>query len=504
MIELETYFGDYYVINEIASGGMATICRAYDSRNCRFVALKSLFTRYEQDPVFLKRLQREGDIYKALKHPNIIELVGASYDGPKPHLALEYIHGETLSGLIERNPGGLKFPAVFRIVEDIVGALLQAHAKSIIHRDLQPQNVLIDGSGVVKLFDFGIAYAEDDLVRTITGTIMGTILYSSPEQSEGKGVDERADLYSLGLVFYELLSGKRAVDGKDLGEVLEKKLCQEILPPSTYRKDIPPFIDQMVIKLLDKNPDKRYRSIGHLMETLMDWRCNLPPGEREQYFGTKPEHILYTAKKHFAVGRVDDAISMTEQFASVYGRDPLGRVDYLYLLARVYASRNDVDNASRYYDLLLENTLARNDHLLDFALFLHRQGRLEDALDVLAVFTRRAPLGTSALAVRTVIHDLRKKAQQKKKRSAAAEILSDMDDLLDPGIMEPLSAKSADPEPVMEEPLSTKNEKQNEDTDSSCDSGDESEGTGDTARKQGWRGAVKSWFTRKISKKETS
>ena len=135
MIEQESYFGDYYVINEIAVGGMATICRAYDSKNCCFVALKSLFTRYENDPLFLKRLQREGDIYKSLKHPNIIELVSSCYDGAKPHLALEYIHGETLSSLIERNPQGCKYPVVFRIVDDILGALLQAHAKSIIHRD---------------------------------------------------------------------------------------------------------------------------------------------------------------------------------------------------------------------------------------------------------------------------------------------------------------------------------------------------------------------------------
>jgi serine/threonine protein kinase len=494
MIEQQSYFGDYFVINEIACGGMATICRAYDTKNCCFVALKSLFDRYENDPVFLKRLQREGDIYRSLRHPNIIELISSSYEPPKPHLALEYIHGETLSGIIERNPSGCQFPAVFRIVDDILGALLQAHAKSIIHRDLQPQNVLVDGSGVVKLFDFGIAYAEDDLVRTMTGTIMGTILYSAPEQSEGKEVDERADLYSLGLVFYELLTGKRAYDGKDLGEVLEKKLRQKIVPPSTYRPDVSPFIDKMVVKLLNKNPDKRYRSIGNLMESLMDWRCTLSASDSVKYFGNRAEHALYSAKKYFAVGRSDDAIVSADEFATLYTGTPESRVDYLYLLARIYSRKMDTREAYVYYDKLLENKFARNDHLLDFALFLHRVGSLEDALDVLAVFTAKAPMGTSALAVRRVIKEAIKAKSQKKKRSVAAEILSDMDDFLDPEIIEPVSTASKDDRgPVFVEEVVGDSESQG---------ADDEINKVEKTNQRGWRGAVKSWFSRAMNKKE--
>ena len=483
MIQLQSYFGDYYIIDEIASGGMASICLAYDRKNYRFVALKTLFSQYAADPVFLKRLQREGDIYKSLRHPNIIELLDCCYEGDTPYLILEYIHGETLAGLIARNPAGCKLRVAVRVMEDIIGSLVQAHAKSIIHRDLQPQNVLIDGCGVVKLFDFGIAYAEDDLVRTITGTIMGTILYASPEQSEGKEVDERADLYSLGMVFYELLTGKKAVEGNDLGEVLEKKLLSKIVPPKEHRPEIPDTLNKMTLKLLEKVPDKRHRSIGALFEDLIDLRCNLVGEEQKMLFGSTIERELYDAKKHFAVGRFDEAFEKARIFAEKVPKKAKRRADFVYLLARLHRAMGKNDEAEKYFDNLLTLPTARNEHLLDFAVFMHSLGRHDDALEALEPFTESAPLGAPAIALRKVIKD-------QKKNKVAAAILADMDDDDDPGLMEPMTPGEPKKAETKETPAAAENAEDKPSEDKGKKEG------------KGWRGAISSWFSRAISKKD--
>ena len=489
MIQLQSYFGDYFIIDEIASGGMASICLAYDRKNYRFVALKTLFSQYAADPVFLKRLQREGDIYKSLRHPNIIELLDCCYEGESPYLILEYIHGETLAGLIARNPEGCKLRVAVRVMEDIIGSLVQAHAQSIIHRDLQPQNVLIDGCGVVKLFDFGIAYAEDDLVRTITGTIMGTILYASPEQSEGKEVDERADLYSLGMVFYELLTGKKAIEGNDLGEVLEKKLLDKVIAPIELRPDLPPYLDKMTMKLLAKNPDKRHRSIGALFEELIDLRCNLVGDEQKRLFGSAVERELYDAKKHFAVGRFDKAFEKAKIFAEKVPKKAKRRADFVYLLARLNRAQGNYEEAEKYFDNLLILPTARNEHLLDFATFMHRLGRLDDALGALEPFTESAPLGAPALALRRVIQD-------QKKNKVAAAILADMDDDDDPGLIEPMNAEPNKEAKVEPEPDGTKAEDSAKESPVGDDDGEAEK------KEQGWRGAIRSWFSKAMNKKD--
>ena len=495
MIQLQSYFGDYFIVDEIASGGMASICLAYDLKKFSFVALKTLFSQYRNDPVFLKRLQREGDIYKSLKHPNIIELLDSSFSGSVPYLILEYIHGETLAGLIARNPDGCKLRIALRVMEDIIGSLVQAHAKSIIHRDLQPQNVLIDGSGVVKLFDFGIAYAEDDLVRTITGTIMGTILYASPEQSEGKEVDERADLYSLGLLFYELLTGKKAVEGADLGEVLEKKLGNKIIPPCELREDLPPYLGKMTMKLLNKDPDKRYRSIGALFEELIDLRCNLDNKERKLLFGGELERKLYEAKKHFAAGRYEAALENAGAYAEGVPKRAKRRFDFLYLLARLNRAMGENEEAEKYFETLLSLPTARNEHLLDFATFMHSLGRIDDALEALAPFTEGAPLGAPALALRRVIED------SKKDNQAAAQILDGMDDGDLPGLMEPdFEGKAKEGAASAQEEKPDGVELEGAGKQSSGQAGGDTSGI--EGRGKGWRGAIRSWLFKAMNKKE--
>jgi predicted Ser/Thr protein kinase len=250
----------YELQRRVGRGGMAEVFLARDRLLDRPVAIKILFPEFATDPSFVARFKREAQAAANLNHPNIVGVYDWGRERGTYYIVMEYVDGRTVSEMI-RSDGPLKPKDAARIAADVAAALGFAHEKGVVHRDVKPGNVLITKSGEVKVADFGIARAmtsnaEDNLTQT--GSVMGTATYFSPEQAQGKPVDPRSDLYSLGIVLYEMVSGKPPFTA-DSPVAIAYKHVQEPLPPLHQRATgIPSDYEAIVEKALAKDPDARY------------------------------------------------------------------------------------------------------------------------------------------------------------------------------------------------------------------------------------------------------
>ena len=248
--------GRYRVIRRLGSGGMADVYCAEDQQLGRSVALKLLYRHFAEDVQFVERFRREASSAAGLQHPNIVGIFDrGEWDGTY-YIAMEFIEGRTLKDVIrERGPAPPE--AAVDIVLQILRAARFAHQRGIVHRDIKPHNVLIDDEGRVKVTDFGIARAgASDM--TETGSIMGTAQYLSPEQAQGKPVDARSDLYSIGIVLYEMLTGRVPFDAESPVAVALKQVSEAPMPPRELNPEIPPALDAVVLRALEKDPARRY------------------------------------------------------------------------------------------------------------------------------------------------------------------------------------------------------------------------------------------------------
>jgi beta-lactam-binding protein with PASTA domain/predicted Ser/Thr protein kinase len=258
--------GRYRVIERLGSGGMADVYCAEDEQLGRRVALKLLYRHLAENVSFVERFRREASSAAGLQHPNIVSIFDrGEWDGTY-YIAMELIEGRTLKDVI-RERGPAPPDAAVDIVLQILQAARFAHQRGVVHRDIKPHNVLIDEEGRVKVADFGIARAgASDM--TETGSVMGTAQYLSPEQAQGKPVDARSDLYSIGIVLYELLTGSVPFDAESPVTVALKQVSEPPVPPRERNPAVPPALNAVVLRALEKDPARRYATADEFIEAL--------------------------------------------------------------------------------------------------------------------------------------------------------------------------------------------------------------------------------------------
>src|SRR5436309_2471681 len=253
-------------MRKLGAGEMADVYLAEDQELGRRIAIKILNSRHGNDDQFIERFRREAKNAAALNHPNIVSIYDRGNAEDTYYIAMEYLDGRTLKELIIGR-GAAPVNVAIEYARQILHALRFAHRHGIVHRDIKPHNVLVDSEGRVKVTDFGIARAGTSQM-TETGSIVGTAQYLSPEQARGGEVDQRSDLYSLGIVLYELLTGKTPFEGDTPVEIAMKHLSNPPKPPSKLRPDIPRELDLVVLRALAKNPDDRYQSADEMEADL--------------------------------------------------------------------------------------------------------------------------------------------------------------------------------------------------------------------------------------------
>jgi len=261
-------FGEYRLKEQIGKGGMATVFKA--ERRGELCALKRPLTAFLEDPEFLERFLREAEIGRTLHHPNIIRIFERGEVAGVPYFTMELIEGETLQALVRRS-GGLTPKNAARIVAQVAEALDYAHLKGVVHRDLKPSNIMLLRDGTVKVMDYGIARARRFDGLTVTGAFMGTPDYVAPETAEGKGTDARSDLYSLGIVFCEILTGKKPFVGDTPFATLKKHCTEAPTPPSAISPGVPRELEAIVLRLMRKDPAERYAGAEELLIELRDY-----------------------------------------------------------------------------------------------------------------------------------------------------------------------------------------------------------------------------------------
>jgi serine/threonine protein kinase len=274
--------GPYRIIRKLGEGGMSTVFLTEDIRTGRVVALKLLAPRVVADETHRLRLLREAHAVASLKHPNITALYEADQFRDQPYLAMEYVEGDSVSDLLVAGP--FEVDRAVWITAEVADALAAAHAANIIHRDIKPSNIIIQPNGKVKVMDFGLAKfeeagdesdAEDDTgqMRNLTarGTILGTVHYMCPEQAHGEEVDHRADIFSLGVLLYEMLTGRAPFRGSHTFAVLKSVIEASPEPPSTFRPEVSPELEAILRHAMAKQREDRYQTAREMERELRDF-----------------------------------------------------------------------------------------------------------------------------------------------------------------------------------------------------------------------------------------
>ncbi len=272
----------YTVRSRIGSGGMADVYLCDDQHLGRPVALKVMHERFAADQSFIQRFEREAQAAAALQHKNVVNVFDRGQFGSTYYIAMEYLPGRTLKDVVNAM-GALDPKLAIHITLQILAAAKFAHSKGLIHRDIKPQNVMIDDEWNVKVTDFGIAHNPVDGDITQTGQMVGTAQYISPEQAQGKPVSNASDLYSVGVVLFELLTGKVPFDGESSVAIALQHINQPAPRPSAVKPGVPPALDAVTMKAMAKSPVERYASAEEFSQALERARDNLAaaPGQTE-------------------------------------------------------------------------------------------------------------------------------------------------------------------------------------------------------------------------------
>lgn len=264
----KTLGGRYEIVEKIGGGGMAVVYRGRDKLLNRDVTIKVLREQFVNEEDFIKRFQREAQAVAKLSHPNIVSIYDVGREDNFHYLVMEYVEGQNLKEIIQNRAPLEPLEAIDYLIQ-ILDALEHAHENQVIHRDIKPHNILVTKGGKVKVTDFGIAQAASAATLTYTGTVIGSVQYISPEQAKGETTGTAADIYSSGVVLYELLTGQLPFTGDTAISIALKHIQSDFTPPSELVRDIPPALEAIVIKAMNKDPKERFAS-AHEMRTALE------------------------------------------------------------------------------------------------------------------------------------------------------------------------------------------------------------------------------------------
>ena len=261
--------GRYQVLDKVGTGGMATVYRGMDQVLGRTVAIKTMLPQYATDPSFAARFKQEAQAAAALNSPYIVSVYDWGKDGDTYYIIMEYLRGTDLKSGIRKH-GALDCKKVAQIGSQIAQALSVAHNHDIIHRDIKPQNIMVQPDGNIKVMDFGIARAKNSHLTT-DNSVLGTAHYVSPEQTQGKPLGPTTDLYSLGIVMYEAATGRVPFDGDNAVTVAMKQVTEQPVPPSQINPNVDPQLEAIILKCMQKDPKDRFQTADELYHTLHDY-----------------------------------------------------------------------------------------------------------------------------------------------------------------------------------------------------------------------------------------
>lgn len=297
MLREGIYLADRYeIVGRVGAGGMADVYKAKDHTLGRFVGIKVLKSEFSEDVNFVTKFRTEAQSAAGLEHPNIVNIYDVGSENSIHYIVMEYVEGITLKTYIEKK-GQLSFKEAVSIAIQVGRGIEAAHNKHIIHRDIKPQNIIISTEGKVKVTDFGIARAANS--NTINSDVMGSVHYASPEQARNGFVDGKSDIYSLGIVMYEMVTGRVPFDGESTVAVAIQHLQEEMVVPSAYAPNLPVSIEKIILKCTQKSPDRRYDSISDLLMDLKkalispdeDFVVMVPLGQQDKTRVVRQEEV---------------------------------------------------------------------------------------------------------------------------------------------------------------------------------------------------------------------
>lgn len=268
----------YHIIERIGGGGMADVYKAHDDKLDREVAVKVLKQEFVDDADFVDKFKKESHAAARLNHNNIVGVFDVGIDEIDDfkcyYIVMEIVEGKTLKEIIKEK-GHLTVPEAINYTYQISDALIKAHENGIIHRDIKPQNIIVNNSNIAKVTDFGIAKAASNVTVQSNNDILGSVHYFSPEQARGANTDERSDIYSLGIVLYEMLTGELPFDAENPISIALKQVQEQMKAPSSINPEVPEALDRIVLRMTDKKPENRYRNVRHVINDLRHLNIDL-------------------------------------------------------------------------------------------------------------------------------------------------------------------------------------------------------------------------------------
>jgi len=257
----------YEIVEKLGEGGMATVYKARCQILNRFVSVKILKKEYSSDEEFLKKFRREATAVASLSDNNIVNVYDVGVDGDINYIVMEYVEGKSLKEILNER-GKLSTDQALAVGIQIGKALEHAHKNNIVHRDIKPHNVLVTNDGVVKVTDFGIAKSSDSVTITNSSKVLGSAHYFSPEQAKGNVVDNRTDIYSLGIVLYELVTGRVPFDAESPVSIALKHIQEPVVPPIQLNENIPDALNKLILKAVEKEPFRRYQNVSDMVADM--------------------------------------------------------------------------------------------------------------------------------------------------------------------------------------------------------------------------------------------
>ncbi|MEG1774409.1 MAG: protein kinase, partial [Oscillospiraceae bacterium] len=293
--------GRYEITELIGVGGMANVYKAIDVTDGKTVAVKLLREEFYSNEELLRRFKNESKAIAVLSHPNIIKVYDVCFSHKMQVIVMEYVDGITLKEYIEQQ-GALPWKDALHFTVQILRALSHAHDKGIVHRDIKPQNVMLLSDGQIKITDFGIARFARSEAKTLTDRAIGSVHYISPEQARGEHTDQRADIYSVGVMLFEMLTGQLPFDADSPVSVALKQIQLEAPTPRSIKPDIPEGLEEITVRAMQKKPELRYQSAGDMLRDIESFKQNPSAHFEYQYLtddqldGAKYRRAIKTAR----------------------------------------------------------------------------------------------------------------------------------------------------------------------------------------------------------------